>query len=109
MKFSLFGLIGRMPISMDSLALIFIVVAASNSYALAGALSATASVTMSIAMPYWSGVADRIGQRALLIRVFPLKVIGIGLFIALVYNDAPKWSWFASIIFAEASSINQVV
>ncbi|MDO8646139.1 MAG: MFS transporter [Candidatus Planktophila sp.] len=106
MKFSLFGLIGRMPISMDSLALIFIVVAASDSYALAGALSATAAITMSIAMPYWSGVADRIGQRAVLIRVFPLKVIGIGVFIALVYSDAPKWSWFASIIFAEASSIN---
>ncbi|MDP1851253.1 MAG: MFS transporter [Candidatus Planktophila sp.] len=106
MKFSLFGLIGRMPISMDPLALIFIVVAASNSYALAGALSATAAITMSIAMPYWSGVADRFGQRALLMRVFPLKLIGIGIFIALVQNDAPKWSWFASIIVAEASSIN---
>lgn len=106
MKFSLFGLIGRMPISMDPLALIFIVVAATNSYALAGALSATASVVISIAMPYWSGFSDRIGQRALLIRVFPLKVIGIGIFLLLVNMDAPKWSWFISIIFAEASSIN---
>lgn len=106
MKFSLFGLIGRMPISMDPLALIFIVVAVSDSYALAGALSATAAITMSIAMPYWSGVADRIGQRAVLLRVFPLKLVGIGIFIALLNNDAPKWSWFVSIIIAEASSIN---
>lgn len=106
MKFSFFGLIGRMPISMDPLALIFIVVAVSNSYALAGALSATAAISMSIAMPYWSGVADRIGQRTVLMRVFPLKLVGIGIFIALVYNDAPQWSWFLSIIFAEASSIN---
>ena len=106
LKFSLAGLIGRMPISMDSLALIFIVVAASDSYAIAGALSATASIVMAITMPYWSGVSDRIGQRALLMRVAPLKVIGITIFIILVLNHAPTWTWFVSIIFAEATSIN---
>jgi MFS family permease len=95
-----------MPISMDSLALIFIVVAVSDSYALAGALSATAAIVMSIAMPFWSGFSDRIGQRALIIRVVPFKVFGIILFMVLVLNDAPTWTWFASIIFAEASSIN---
>ncbi|CAB5120317.1 MAG: MFS transporter [Actinobacteria bacterium] len=105
-KFSMAGLIGRMPIAMDPLALIFIVVAVSDSYALAGALSATAAIVMSIAMPFWSGFSDRIGQRALLIRVVPFKVIGIVLFMVLVLNDAPIWTWFASIIFAEASSIN---
>jgi MFS family permease len=105
-KFSLAGLIGRMPIAMDSLALIFIVVAATDSYALAGALSATAAIVMSIAMPFWSGFSDRIGQRALIIRVVPLKVFGIILFMVLVLNGAPIWTWFASIIFAEASSIN---
>ena len=105
-KFSLAGLIGRMPIAMDSLALIFIVVAATDSYALAGALSATAAIVMSIAMPFWSGFSDRIGQRALIIRVVPFKVFGIILFMVLVLNGAPTWTWFASIIFAEASSIN---
>jgi len=105
-RFSLAGLIGRMPISMDSLALIFIVVAVSGSYAIAGALSATASIVMSFAMPYWSGVSDRIGQRALLIRVVPLKAAGIALFIVLVLNNAPTWTWFVSIILAEACSIN---
>ncbi len=105
-KFSLAGLIGRMPISMDSLALIFIVVGATRSYALAGALSATAAIVMSIAMPYWAGVSDRIGQRQLLLRVVPLKILGLAIFILLVRNHAPVWSWFLSIIFAEASSIN---
>jgi hypothetical protein len=52
MKFSISALIGRMPISMDSLALIFIVVAVCDSYALAGALSAVASITVSIANPF---------------------------------------------------------
>ena len=106
MKFSISGLIGRMPISMDSLALIFIVVAVSDSYALAGALSAVASIVISIANPFWSRLADRIGQRKMLIRVVPIKIIGLSLFIALVMNGAPVWTWFVSIILAELASIN---
>lgn len=106
MKFSIAGLIGRMPVSMDSLALIFIVVAASDSYAIAGALSATASIVISAAIPFWARISDRIGQRALLIRVVPFKLLGLGIFILLVLHHAPTWSWFVSIIFAEASSIN---
>lgn len=106
MKFSIAGIFGRMPVSMDSLALIFIVVAVSDSYALAGALSATASVVVSIAMPCWARISDRIGQRALLMRIVPLKLFGLTLFLILVLNHAPQWTWFISIIFAEASSVN---
>jgi len=106
MKFSISALIGRMPISMDSLALIFIVVAVSDSYALAGALSAVASIVISIANPFWSRLADRIGQRKMLMRVVPLKILGLSLFIALVMNEAPVWTWFVSIILAELASIN---
>ena len=106
MRFSIPALIGRMPISMDSLALIFIVVAVSDSYALAGALSAVASIVISIATPFWSRVADRIGQRKMLLRVVPLKIAGLSLFIALVMNEAPIWTWFVSIIVAELAAIN---
>ena len=91
---------------MDSLALIFIVVAVSDSYALAGALSAVASITISIATPFWSRLADRIGQRKMVLRVVPLKILGLSLFIALVMNEAPVWTWFASIILAELAAIN---
>jgi len=106
MKFSIPGVIARMPISMDSLALIFIVVAVSDSYALAGALSATASVVIAFATPHWSRVADRIGQSAMLVRVIPFKVLGLSLFTVLVLNQAPVWSWFATIILAESMSVN---
>jgi MFS family permease len=106
LKFSISGLIARMPISMDSLALIFIVVAASDSYAIAGALSATASVVMAFATPHWSRVADRIGQSAMLVRVIPIKVAGLCLFTFLVLNQAPTWTWFVSIIIAESMSVN---
>ena len=106
LKFSISGLIARMPISMDSLALIFIVVAVSDSYAIAGALSATASVVMAFATPHWSRVADRIGQSTMLVRVIPIKVAGLCVFTFLVLNQAPTWTWFVSIIIAESMSVN---
>ena len=74
---------------MDSLALIFIVVAVSDSYAIAGALSAVASVTMALATPHWSRVADRIGQSAMLVRVIPIKVTAFVVFTFLVLQETP--------------------
>ena len=106
MRFSIPGLIARMPISMDSLALIFIVVAVSDSYAIAGALSATASVVIAFATPHWSRVADRIGQSAMLVRVIPVKVFAFCVFTILVLNETPVWTWFVAIIITEAFSVN---
>jgi MFS family permease len=106
LRFSIPGLIARMPISMDSLALIFIVVAVSDSYAIAGALSATASVVIAFATPHWSRVADRIGQGAMLVRVIPVKVFAFCVFTVLVLNETPVWTWFVSIIITEAFSVN---
>ena len=106
LRFSLPGLIARMPISMDSLALIFIVVAVSDSYAIAGALSATASVVIAFATPHWSRVADRIGQSAMLVRVIPVKVFAFCVFTVLVLNETPVWTWFVAIIITEAFSVN---
>jgi MFS family permease len=95
-----------MPISMDSLALIFIVVAVSDSYAIAGALSATASVVIAFATPHWSRVADRIGQSSMLVRVIPVKVFAFCVFTILVLNETPVWTWFVAIIVTEAFSVN---
>ena len=106
LRFSIPGLIARMPISMDSLALIFIVVAVSDSYAIAGALSATASVVIAFATPHWSRVADRIGQSAMLVRVIPAKVFAFCVFTVLVLNETPVWTWFVAIIITEAFSVN---
>lgn len=106
LRFSIAGLIGRMPISMDSLALIFIVVHATNSYTLAGVMAAVASVVVAGALPFWSRTADRIGQKRTLFIVVPLRTIFLIIFIVLVTQKAPIWTWFVSIILAEASIVN---
>ena len=105
-KFSFAGFIARMPISMDSLALIFIVYHASHSYALAGSLAAVGEIVVTGAVPFWARIADRIGQSRTLYLVIPARAIFLTLFILLVTHDAPVWTWFITIIGVELSVIN---
>ena len=106
LKFSTAGFIGRMPIAMDSLALIFIVVAATDSYALAGALSAVGSIVVGAAEIYWARQADQRGQGKILRIAIPIRIIAFLLFVILVSKSAPIWTWFISLIIAESTAIN---
>jgi MFS family permease len=106
LKFSTAGFIGRMPIAMDSLALIFIVVAATDSYALAGALSAVGSIIVGAAEIYWARQADQRGQGKILRIAIPIRIIAFLIFVLLVSKSAPIWTWFISLIIAESTAIN---
>ena len=105
-KFSSAGFIGRMPIAMDSLAIIFIVVAATDSYALAGVLTAVGSIIVGAAELYWSRQADQRGQAKILRLAVPIRIIAFLIFVFLVSKDAPIWTWFVSLIIAESTAIN---
>ena len=105
-KFSSAGFIGRMPIAMDSLAIIFIVVAATDSYALAGALTAVGSIVVGAAEVFWSRQADQRGQAKILRLAVPIRIIAFLIFVFLVSKDAPIWTWFVSLIIAESNAIN---
>ena len=105
-KFSSAGFIGRMPIAMDSLAIIFIVVAATDSYALAGALTAVGSIVVGAAEVFWSRQADQRGQSKILRLAVPVRIIAFLLFVFLVSKSAPIWTWFVSLIVAESTAIN---
>lgn len=106
LRFSLAGFIFRMPISMDPLAIIFIVFHASHSYALAGSIAAVGEIVVTIALPFWARTSDRIGQSRTLYMVIPARAISLLTFILLVSYHAPVWSWFLTIIAVEASVIN---
>lgn len=99
-RFSFAGFILRLPISMLYLAIVLFVVAETDSYSLAGAISMVSSVVLAIATPLWSRVADQYGQNRVLALTVPIHVIALGAFVLLVKADAPTWSWFlAAIIF----------
>jgi len=106
LKFSTAGFIGRMPIAMDSLAIIFVVVAATDSYALAGALTAVGSIVVGASEVFWSRRADQRGQSKILRIAVPIRIIAFLLFVIAVSKSAPTWSWFALLIIAESTAIN---
>ena len=101
-RFSLAGFILRLPISMLYLAIVLFVVAETDSYSVAGAISMVSSVVLAIATPLWSRVADQFGQNRVLSITVPIHVIALGAFVYLVKVDAPTWSWFAAAIVFES-------
>ena len=101
-QFSFSAFILRMPISMLYLAIVLFVVAETDSYSLAGALSMFSSVVLAVATPLWSRAADQFGQNRILAITAPIHLFFLGLFVYLVKSDAPTWSWFAAAMMFEA-------
>ena len=100
------GFIARMPIAMDTIAIILFVHSVDKRYSIAGALTAVAALTTVISIPLWAKAADRIGQRRVLLTAVPIRVSAFITFILLVENGAPTWSWFIAIFLAESSSLS---
>lgn len=100
--FSFSAFILRMPISMLYLAIVLFVVAETDSYSLAGAISMFSSVVLAIATPLWSRAADQFGQNRILTITAPIHLFFLGLFVYLVKSDAPTWSWFAAAMMFES-------
>ena len=84
------------------LAIIFVIVEKTDSYALAGALSTLAAITAAISSPIWSRSADRFGQRKVLSISVPLSVTTLFIFIQAVNHNLPRWSWFCFVILMES-------
>jgi MFS family permease len=101
-RFSLAAFILRLPIAMLYLAIVLFVVAETDSYAMAGALSMSASVVLSVVSPLWSRAADQFGQRRILAITAPLHISFMGLFVYLLKSGAPTPFWFISGLLFEA-------
>ena len=83
-NFSLAGFILRLPISMLYLAIVLFVVAETDSYSLAGAISMVSSIVLAVATPLWSRAADQFGQNKILSITAPIHIIFLGLFVYFV-------------------------
>jgi predicted MFS family arabinose efflux permease len=94
-RFSLAGLIGRMPMAMSGLGTVLLISAGTGRYAVAGSVSASGSLAMAVCAPQIARLADSRGQHRVLIplvTVFALSVAGL---IATVELRAPSWALFA--------------
>jgi MFS family permease len=93
-RFSVAGIIGRMPMSMYGLATVLLISAGTGRYGLAGSVSAAGSVGGAVCAPQLGRLVDRLGQHRVLIPVcftFALAVAGL---VAAVTLHAPDWTLF---------------
>jgi MFS family permease len=93
-RFSVAGIIGRMPMSMYGLGTVLLISAGTGRYALAGTVSAAGAIGGAICAPQLGRLVDRLGQHRVLIPVcvtFALSVAGL---VAAVTLRAPDWTLF---------------
>jgi len=94
-RFSVAGIIARMPMSMYGLGTVLLISAATGRYGLAGSVSAAGSLGGAACAPQLGRLVDRLGQHRVLIPVcvtFALSVAGLSAAVAL---RAPDWTLFA--------------
>lgn len=85
-RFSVAGIIARMPMSMYGLGTVLLVSAGTGRYGLAGSVSAAGSIGGAVCAPQFGRLVDRLGQHRVLIPVsvtFALSVAGLMLAVTL--------------------------
>ncbi|MGH3211409.1 MAG: MFS transporter, partial [Trebonia sp.] len=93
-RFSVAGIIGRMPMSMYGLGTVLLISAGTGRYGLAGTVSAVGAIGGATCAPQLGRLVDRLGQHRVLVPVcvtFALAVAGL---VAAVTLRAPDWTLF---------------
>ncbi|MFD4178301.1 MFS transporter [Streptomyces anulatus] len=92
--FTAAGFVARMPLSMAGIGIIAMVSQMRGDYALAGAVSATFTLSMALCGPRISRAVDRRGQSRVLPPVAGLSVMALGALLLCARYDAPAWTLF---------------
>ncbi|GGX45757.1 MFS transporter [Streptomyces fructofermentans] len=101
--FLLPGFAARQPFAMLTLSIVLLVQHTTGSYGAAGAVAAVTGVSMAVFAPLTGRLADRHGQRAVLVPgVLVHAVAGLSL-TALALTGAPMWALFAAAVPTGAS------
>ncbi|MEU2898858.1 MFS transporter [Streptomyces sp. NPDC088106] len=101
--FLLPGFAARQPFAMLTLSIVLLVQHTTGSYGAAGAVAAVTGVAMALFAPYSGRLADRHGQRAVLVPgVLVHTLSGLAL-TTLALTDAPLWALFAAAVPTGAS------
>ncbi|EGG43680.1 ABC transporter integral membrane protein [Streptomyces griseoaurantiacus M045] len=93
--FLLPGFAARQPFAMLTLSLVLLVQHTTGSYGAAGAVAAVTGVSMAVFAPYGGRLADRHGQRAVLLPGVLVHAAAALALTALALADAPLWALFA--------------
>ncbi|WAX79558.1 MFS transporter [Streptomyces sp. KMM 9044] len=101
--FLLPGFAARQPFAMLTLSIVLLVQHTTGSYGAAGAVAAVTGVAMAVFAPYSGRLADRHGQRAVLVPGVLVHTLSGLTLTALALNGAPLWTLFAAAVPTGAS------
>jgi MFS family permease len=93
-RFSVAGVIGRLPMSMYGLGTVLLISGGTGRYGLAGAVSATSALGNAFCAPQLGRLVDRLGQHRVLVPIcliFGLSVAGL---VTAVQLRFPDWTLF---------------
>ena len=93
-RFSLAGIIGRMPMSMYGLGTVLLISAGTGRYGLAGSVSAAGALGGAVCAPRLGQLTDRLGQHRVLIPVCVTFTFAVAGLVAAVTLGAPDWTLF---------------
>jgi MFS family permease len=93
-RFSVAGVIGRMPMSMFGLGTVLLISAITGKYGVAGAVSAVGSLGYAFSSPRIARLVDSRGQRRVLLPLLAVFTVTTALLIAAVQLRLPTWAFF---------------
>nr|WP_155073431.1 MFS transporter [Streptomyces taklimakanensis] len=101
--FLLPGFLARQPFAMLTLSIVLLVEHTTGSFGTAGTVSAATGVSMALFAPRSGRLADRFGQRAVLLPGVLLHAAAVGVLVLLALADAPLWALLSAAVPAGAS------
>ncbi len=93
-RFSVAGIIGRMPIAMYGLGTVLLISAGTGRYGVAGSVAASGSLGGAVCAPQLGRFVDRFGQRRVLVPVSVIFTMSVAGLVTAVQLNAPDWALF---------------
>ncbi|MFF4982530.1 MFS transporter [Streptomyces sp. NPDC001046] len=90
------NLLARLPMGMFSVSAVVMIAGACDSYALAGAVTATGLAATAVVAPWTARLVDRYGQARVALPATVFAALGSVALVLCVRRDAPDWTLFAS-------------
>ena len=93
-RFSVAGVIGRMPMSMFGLGTVLLISATTGKYGVAGAVAAVGSLGYAFSSPQVARLVDSRGQRRVLLPLLTVFSVATAALIVVVELQLPAWAFF---------------
>lgn len=104
--FVIAGFFGRMPMSMLGIGIVLLVHALTGSYAMAGAVAATVSVSYAVAAPLTGRLVDRFGQARVIVPLTLAHGTTLTALMLCAKVQGPRWTLFATGVVVGATAVS---